>query len=202
MPWPSACMWTLPGFRAWSSVRHASRNARRSPAGSIEATLGRALELEDMSGNPIGDVDVRNALQAFPSWHRVYLEHHEATRLVLDEVDPAIGCSDRARRGDRKLGELPRARCRLANAAERNVGDPARAVPHHRGKCLVSDHEHPVIAPVALAADVALKVEDAPERIARSLRQGRVAAEPLEAAALGTEQRFGDDIAGLRPLPR
>src|ERR1041385_1528567 len=151
-------MWTLPGFRASSSVPHARRNAVRNLAGSIEAALARALELEDMSRNPIGDVDVRDALQAFPSRHRVYLEHHQATRLVLDEVNPTIGCPDGACRGNRKLGQLPRARYMLANAATRDVGDPARAPPHHRGKRLVSDYEHPIIAPITLAADVALKV--------------------------------------------
>src|SRR5437764_3259917 len=151
-------MWTLPGFRASSSVRHARRNARRSPVGSLEAALGRALELEDMSGNPIGDVDVRDALQAFPSRHRVYLKHHEATRFVLDEVDPTIGRPDRACRSNRKLAQLSCAIHWLANTSARNVGDPARAVPHHGGNRLVSDYEHPIIAPVALAAAAALKI--------------------------------------------
>src|ERR1043166_2408893 len=123
-------MGTLAGFRASSSVPHARRHAVRKLAGSIEAALARTLELEDMSGNPIGDVDFRDALQAFPSRHRVYLEHHEATRLVLDQVDTPIGCSDSSRRGNRKLGQLSCARYCLANPAARNVGNPTHAVTH------------------------------------------------------------------------
>src|SRR5438477_501631 len=76
---------TLPGFNASSSARQAARKARSSTSGATASVV------EGMAHDGVGDVVLRDALQAFPGRHRVDLEHHELAGVALDEVDAGIG---------------------------------------------------------------------------------------------------------------
>src|SRR5579883_3602125 len=122
-------MWTLPGFSASSSRRHAVRKAWRNAA----ARLVRSSEPEDMVGDPVGEIYLGDALQPFPGGHRVHLEDQEPALGVLDEVYAAIAGAHGSRRCRGELGEPPRAGRRLADAASRHVGDPACTATDHRG---------------------------------------------------------------------
>src|SRR6185312_11608525 len=104
---------------------------------------------------------------------------------VGDEVDAAIAGADRTARRFRELGEASRAVDPLAGCAARDVGDPAGAAAAHRGDRDMADDEDAIVAPLGVAADIALQVEDAVERL--RVGQRLAGRDAPETAPLGAE---------------
>src|SRR3984893_14001061 len=180
MPWPSAKTWTLPGFGASISSRHAATNA--SAISFTRRPPPSAVQFASRGPRPAG----WRSRKARPS---VDFKNLKSIRRIANHIHSGEIGADRRRRAQRKINRSGIRLEPFRPRSELDIGNPLGRMARHRGDDLALRHEQPEVAKgFTFDRDESLKIIDAIHGLDRG--QMVVAPDQFQAESLRAEQRL------------